>query len=264
MLISFPTNTVILITAVMIVVALLIWLMLSHVLDRLPLSSNNKRNWRWGAALVLGIWLIVRLELSINPPDGKVLGTPIIIAFIVFGFVVGTLPLLLSATFRQIIRATPLTWIIGIHAIRVAGGLFLALNDMKLLPSAFALPAGYGDVITGSLSPMVIYLLLTKKPYARELAIVWNVFGILDLVIALVTGTIYIPPFAAQLATTGTSLLYLNDVFFIPTYIVPLLGSLHIYALYQLLLRPVDVKEQEVDDSVHLRMVISKQDSGAP
>jgi hypothetical protein len=247
MSISFPTNTIVLIIAAIFGIGIVIWFILSEVLKLLPLTPYIKRNWRWGTALVLGIWLLVRLALSLNPPNGQLLGTSATIAFIAFGLIVGTLPLVISPTFRQIIRATPATWIISVHTVRVVGGLFLALTDMKLLPPDFALPAGYGDVTVAVLSLLVIYLLVTKKPYARRIAIVWNVLGIVDLTTALITGTIHIPPFATQLATTGASILYLNWVLIIPTYGVPLVGILHIYSLYQLL-RHVDVTKQTVEE----------------
>jgi hypothetical protein len=86
----------------------------------------------------------------------------------------GILPLLISPTFRQIVRAVPETWLVGIQAIRVAGFLFLALMDMKLLPAEFALPAGYGDVTVGLLALGMVYLLANRKPYARALAIGWK------------------------------------------------------------------------------------------
>ncbi len=231
---DFPVNTIILITAAIIPTAFVVWLMLSQTLAKMTLSPQVKRNWRWGVALVLGGWLLVRLVLQINPPGGGVLAAPFVFGFVVFGLTIGTLPLTRSSTFRQIIRATPPTWIVGMHAARVVGGLFLALLDMKLLPAEFALPAGYGDVIAAVLALIVVYTLVTKKPYARTLAIAWNIYGILDLVTALTTGSIYIAPFAAQLGATGANLLYLNWVLIIPSYGVPLIFLLHIYSLYQL------------------------------
>lgn len=247
---DFPTNTIILITVAIIGSGFVIWFMLSETLRRLPLAPQVKRNWRWGTAIILSVWLLVRLALEIAPPDGKPLGAFPTIGFVVFGFVVGTLPLVFSPTFRQIVRATPAIWIIGIHAIRLVGGLFLTLNDMKLLPSAFALPAGYGDVTAAVLSLVVIYLLANNKPYARTVAIIWNLYGLLDLITALTTGTIYIAPFVNQLAASGVSPLYLNYVLIIPAYGVPLVGVLHIYSLYQMFSKGADVTKQDTAASV--------------
>ena len=237
MSVNFPTNTLILITAGAMGTGVAIWLILSTILSRLPLAAPLKRFWRWAAGLVLAGWLLVRLALDLNTAGGQPLGVQVTVAFVVFGLVVGTLPLLLSSTFRQIVQATPAIWVIGLQAIRIEGGFFLVLLDMKLLPANFAIPAGYGDVAVGVLSLVVVYLLATNKPYARGVALAWNLLGILDLIVALVTGATFIPPFATQLAASGVSVLYLNYVLIIPTYGVPLVGVFHAYSLYQLLSR---------------------------
>ncbi len=160
--------------------------------------------------------------------------------FLVLGTLAGILPLLISPVFRQIVRAIPETWLVGLQAIRVAGFLFLALMDMRLLPAEFALPAGYGDITVGLLALGVVYLLANRKPYARALAIGWNALGLLDLVSALTTGIIYIGPFAAQVAASGGSPLYLNYVLIIPSFGVPLFALLHVYSLFQILSARVD------------------------
>ncbi len=234
MAIGFPTNTVVAIIAAMIAASAGAWFSLARGLRRVPVAAHIERRWRWGAAIVLLTWLLIVLALAINPPGGAVLGAPYIIAFLGLGLLAGLLPLLLSPTFRQIVRVIPATWLIGIHAIRLLGFLFLALMDMKLLPAAFALPAGYGDMTVGLLALGMVYLLAQRKPYARTLAIGWNLLGLLDFVGALTTGILYIGPFAAQLAASSISPLYLNYVLIVPSFGVPLYTLLHIYSLFQL------------------------------
>ncbi len=237
---NFPTNTVVLITAAMIQAGVCAWLLLSAALARLPLAPRVKRNWRLGAGFLLAAWLVVRLALQFYPPGGRVLGAKGTVAFVVFGMAAGTLPLWISPTFRQIIRAMPQTWIIAFHAGRVIGGAFLTLADMKLLPPEFALPAGYGDVTVAVLALPVAYLLAANKPYARPAAIAWNLLGILDFAVALVTGVTYIPPFVRQPAVSGASTAYVNYVLIIPAYGVPIMSLFHIYSLHQLFSRNTD------------------------
>jgi hypothetical protein len=85
-----------------------------------------------------------------------------------------------------------------------------------------------------TLSMVVVYLLATRKPYARTAAIGWNLLGILDLMVALITGVTYIPPFVRQLASIGASTLYVNYILIIPVYGVPLMSVFHVYSLHQL------------------------------
>ncbi len=199
MAIGFPTNTVVAIIAAMIGASTGAWFSLARGLRRVPVAAHIERRWRWGAAIVLLTWLLIVLALAIH-----------------------------------IVRVIPATWLIGIHAIRLLGFLFLALMDRKLLPAAFALPAGYGDMTVGLLALGMVYLLAQRKPYARTLAIGWNLLGLLDFVGALTTGILYIGPFAAQLAASGISPLYLNYVLIVPSFGVPLYTLLHIYSLFQL------------------------------
>src|SRR5262249_60318575 len=135
----------------------------------------------------------------------------------------GFVPLALAPTSRQIVRPMPGTWLVGIHAIRMEGVLFLTLLDMKLLPPEFAVPAGIGDFITGALALVMVYVLATRKPYARALVIAWNLLGLLDFVVALGTGLTFIRPYATQLVANGVGVLYLNYVFLIPTIAIPIL-----------------------------------------
>jgi len=248
MSIDFPINTLVLTIGTMIASGTVSWFILSQGLERIDVSQNVRRKWRWGAAILLSGWLLARLVLAAFPPGEAVLATQFLITFISFGYglAVGIL-LLASSVFRQVVRAIPASWLIAPHAIRLAGFLFLALMDMKLLPAEFALSAGYGDFLTGLLALGMVYLFEKKKPYARTLAIGWNAFGLLDFISALITGAIYIVPFATQLASSGGSLSYLNYVLVVPSFGVPLYASLHIYSLIQIFSRRADERKQNIE-----------------
>jgi hypothetical protein len=247
--IGFPTNTVVIIIATMIASGAAAWLSLSQGLQQLPLGPQVRRAWRWGAALVLLTWLLVRLAFAVYPSDGSALGTQFLITFTFLGvgLLAGLLPLLISPTFRQLVRAIPQTRLVGIHAIRLAGFLFLALMDMRLLPAEFALSAGYGDMTVGLLALGLVYLLVQRHPYAWALAIGWNLLGLLDFVSALTTGGLYIVPFAARVAASGVALDYLDYVLIVPSFGVPLYAALHIYSLFQLVSARADKMKQGVE-----------------
>ena len=188
MSIDFPTNTMIMIVAAMLAAGVGSWLSVSQGVREVVATAPARRAWIWGIALVLSIWLLARLAFALNAPGGALLGPQVSLAFLIGGLLVGILPLLVSPTFRQIVRAIPATWLVGVHAIRVGGFLFLALLDMRLLPAAFALPAGYGDITVGLLALVLVYLLAQRTPYARTLVIAWNALGLLDSAVALATG----------------------------------------------------------------------------
>jgi hypothetical protein len=234
MTLSFPTNTVVAIIAAMIGTSAGVWYNLVAGLRQLSMAPRAEQRWRWGIAAILITWLLIVLAVAWVAPGNTVVGAPYIATFLALGLLAGTLPLLISPTFRQLVRAIPATGLIGVHAIRVLGILFLALLDMRLLPAQFALAAGYGDIAVGLLALGMVYLFTKRKPYAPTFAIGWNALGLLDFVSALANGILFIGPFAAQLAAHGTSPLYLNYVLIVPAFGVPLYTLLHIYSLFQL------------------------------
>jgi hypothetical protein len=262
--IGFPTYTVILFIVASIGTGVGSWLILSEGLATVPIAPHIKRIWRWGAAIVLIAWLLVLLAWPVNPAGGVVLGRAVGITSLVLGLLAGILPLLISPIFRQIVRAVPQTWLVGIHALRVLGFVWLALADMKLLPTEFALPAGFGDVTVGLLALVMAYLLAKRNPYARALVIGWNVLGLLDFVVALTTGLIYIRPFAAQVAASGVSTLYLNYVFLVPTFAIPLLAVLHLYSLFQMRSARVDKTTPDHEGPLHTPVFPAEQRSVHP
>lgn len=253
MSIGFPTNTVVLIIALMTATGVGTWFILSRGLEKVPAAPSAKRIWRWGIAILLITWLLGRLALSIDPPGAEALGTPysfIAFTFLIAGLLVGIVPLLISPVFRQIIRAAPMPWLVGLHSIRIGGFVWLALADMQLLPDGFALPAGYGDMTVGLLALVLVYVLVKRKPSARALIIGWNVLGVVDFVVAVTTAFIYMRPFTDQLVASGVPLGYLNYPFLIPSYGVPLFALLHIYSLFQILSPRAEVAKQRIGGSV--------------
>ena len=90
-----------------------------------------------------------------------------------------------SQTFRKLLSVTPMHWIIGIQVFRVLGGIWLIGYAQGLLPGAFALPAGIGDVTTGLTAPLVAYWVYKQGKGARLIAFIWCLFGTLDLLNAI-------------------------------------------------------------------------------
>jgi hypothetical protein len=91
------------------------------------------------------------------------------------------------------------------------------------MPGFFAIPAGVGDVLTGIFAPLVAYWLYSGKSYGRGAAIVWNLFGMADLVDAAAIGV----------TAGGPGLIC--PLVLIPIYAVPRAFLIHSYSLIGLL-----------------------------
>ncbi len=139
-----------------------------------------------------------------------------------------------SARFRAFILGLNLPLAAAIQAWRFAGLGFLALYAYGILPGAFAWPAGLGDIAIGVTAPWVVLALIRRPGFAKGATfVVWNLLGILDLVVAITTGALssVLASSAPGAVTTGP--MAQLPLVLIPAYLVPLFVMLHLAALFQ-------------------------------
>jgi hypothetical protein len=148
--------------------------------------------------------------------------------------VAGTLIALLLATrFPHISRiladpGTPARLALP-HSLRVVGVSFLIVMALGHLPAAFAMSAGLGDIAIGVAAPFVALQL--ARGTSRAGAVLFNVLGILDLVVAGILGFLL---FRLVEVTPSTAPLFVLPLALIPTVAVPLAITLHIVSLGRL------------------------------
>lgn len=151
-------------------------------------------------------------------------GLSILMSFAAFGLVVR---LYVWPWLHRTPRNEALTALVVPHAFRFVGLSFLVPGVVAAsLPSAFAAPAAYGDLIAALLA--IISLLALSARTSWALAIVWifNLWGSFDLLQAMYLGRIGV----------GIDIEHLGATFYIPTVIVPPLLILH-GLIFWLLLR---------------------------
>jgi hypothetical protein len=192
--------------------------------------------WPLIGSAALALWLLAAFILG---SQGFFRSTPsnrfptIILAFI--PLVAGYALLLLSRSFRAIVTSTPLAWLIGVQFFRTFGLVFVILYAGGNLPGVFALPAGIGDGLIGITAPIVAYLLLTQHSWARPAAVLWNIAGIVDLVVAMTLGFLSSPgPFQLLARDAPNVLVTAFPLVLVPTFAVPLFLLLHVFSLHKL------------------------------
>jgi len=184
------------------------------------------------APLFVGAFLAVWLGVAIATGDGS--NFPLsqndlrraISLAVGFGPMLVAIALLFSSkTMRALNSAMPPAWLIRVQTYRMAGLLFLyPFLYHGVLPAGFAVPAAVGDFLTGLVAPLVGFAVAKRRGYALALAIAWNIFGILDLIVA---------PIAAVLS--GAQVLALYPLALVPLFVGPPLGILtHVYSLRNL------------------------------
>jgi hypothetical protein len=208
-------------------------LLASSAARRAALGPRMREVAPWLVAGFLAIWLAVALVVADAanfstpvPHDARLgarFGVPLLVGF---GPMLAAIGLLFATkTMAALNEATPSPWLIRIQAYRMAGLVFLyPFLYYGVIPAAFALPAAVGDFLTGLLAPVVASALQRQRSSAFMWAVAWNLFGILDLIVA---------PTAAVLSQAPVISLY--PLALVPLFIGPPLGILtHVLSLRNL------------------------------
>jgi len=94
-----------------------------------------------------------------------------------------------SPAVRASLLAMPMPVLVGLNAIRILGAFFLVLAAAGRLGGPFPQSAGWGDIITGIFA-IPLALAASRGSPNRRLIGAWNLFGMLDLIVAVALGTI--------------------------------------------------------------------------
>jgi hypothetical protein len=107
-------------------------------------------------------------------------------------FVIAVTALFAFKSIRAINAATPNAWLIAIQTYRFAGIMFVyPFLTYGIVPAGFGWPAGIGDALTGIFAPVVALMVARNQRHALRWAVAWNLFGILDLIVAPATALFF-------------------------------------------------------------------------
>jgi hypothetical protein len=179
---------------------------------------------------LIGAWFVLSLTASAlhlyrtgpnDPPLplGLAALTPIVVFLVWFAA---------SEGLRQFTMSLNPRILTMVQSWRVAGFVFLVLAAYGILPTVFALPAGWGDIAIGATASFVALRLVS--PDHRRIFVVWQVLGIADLVTAVTLGTLARVIDPHGIPTNAMTVLPLS---LIPTFAVPLLLILHVICIVQ-------------------------------
>ncbi len=205
------------------------------------LNSSTTPHMRTFAATVLALWLALVFWLSVGgifvsppgaPPIRLLLGVLIPIGVFLVAF-------WMWRSFHDFVLAADVRLLTGTQAWRFAGFGFLGFYAEGLLPGYFAWPAALGDMAIALTAPWLVIALIRQSRFAGSLAfIAWNIFGILDFVVAVGMGAVAPLLFPSFVGTptpqmpTGAPMTHLPLVL-IPTYAVPMFTIFHLVGLFQ-------------------------------
>jgi hypothetical protein len=187
-------------------------------------------------AVVLALWLAVVLLLGAagafvgpagTPPYPIAIGvTAPLIVFVVAFWV--------SSTFRKFVTEGDVLLVTAIQAWRLAGFGLIGLFAYGVLPGRFAWPTGLGDMAIGLSAPWIALTLVRRPTFtASRLFVLWNLLGILDLVLAVGNAALLQTQATGALGEVTVAPMAQLPLLLIPAYLVPLFIMLHVSALFQ-------------------------------
>ncbi|MCI0401363.1 MAG: hypothetical protein L0Z68_08710 [Gammaproteobacteria bacterium] len=201
-----------------------------------PQPTNRHLIVKLVVAVALALWLALVFllgadEVFVSPPGVPPLPILIGVTAPVIAFLAAFWVL---RAFRDFVLAVDLRLVTGIQAWRFAGLGFLALYTHGVLPGLFAWPAGLGDIAIGATAPWLVLALIRRPSFAASpLFMVWNLLGVLDLVVAVSLGALgsgLVPGLTGEVTTAPMAQL---PLVLVPGYLVPSFIMLHLVALFQ-------------------------------
>jgi hypothetical protein len=213
-------------------VALGLWLGLEN-----SALTPEQRRATWLVFMVpFTLWAAVAWTAAINGAFRTGASSlPMLPAAILLPVIIGAPVLLLSKRVGQLLDAMPTTWLIALQLYRIFGSQWLVYWLRGVLPGLWALPAGTGDVLTGLFAVPAAIALATGTTKGRKGAILWNIFGLADLAVAIALGMTMSPGPFQLFVTDGPSMAI--DTFpnvLTPAFVVPSSILLHALSLRQL------------------------------
>jgi hypothetical protein len=216
-------STIVLSVSATVVVATFIALFGSSLTKRITIGT------------AMALWFIAVLGLGAS---GNI-GTPLLGAAVLIPVLILAVVGFSSSVGRGRLQSAPLPALIALHVTRILGVLFVLLYAAKRLPAPFAPIAGWGDIAAGA-AALPIALWVARKPdTARRAVLVWNGFGLADLVTAVTLGALSAPgPSRLFFDDPGSRLMGSVPWILIPCFLVPSLIFVHLVVFYRTLRVP--------------------------
>jgi len=213
-------------------VALGLWL----GLERTDLTPDQRCT-SWLAVMIpYTLWFAVAWSAAIHGAFRTGTSLPLLPVAIWLPLIIGVPLLLLSKRIGEVLDAMPATWLVALQLYRVFGCWALVAGLRGVLTGLLGWPAGIGDLLTGLFALPVAIAVATGTAQGRRAAIMWNMFGLADFVVAITMGAITSPgPFqliVPDVPSIGATGAY-PDVL-TPAFVVPCGALLHALSLRQL------------------------------
>jgi hypothetical protein len=175
------------------------------------------------------VWFIAALVVGVTGTINEPGRPPVVLASFILVPIIGFITAyLLSPSLRAFTQNINLTIIVGSHLWRFVGLGFVIGWLRGVLPGGFAILAGFGDIIAAA-GALILIPMIRKKTASRGWLLAWNIFGLLDLLYAVIAGLLYSnSAFGILNKGISTEPMVTFPVSMIPSFFVPLFILMHL------------------------------------
>ena len=165
---------------------------------------------------------------SLNGLFDKVFLPPLVLLFCTFPLAIFLFTVVINLKiFKQFLENIALEDLVGVHIFRLIGVFFLLIAYHDALPKFFAIIAGSGDIITAITSIFVVKAIREKQKNAKTITLIWNCFGMLDIMFTAITAII-LTKLSIDNGSMGVDALAKFPFCFIPAFAPPIIIFLHV------------------------------------
>lgn len=208
---------------------------MSEIIVSRKIAQKSSKTRHSGLWIVLAAWFTVVFFLAnarvfvaspgTPPLTLLIASTAPVIAFVLLAWV--------SPAVKELALSANVRVGTAMQAWRFGGFSFLLLYSYGYLPGYFAWPAAVGDIFVGATAPLMLRRLNDPDFVRSRTFVVWNIFGILDLVVAVGMGALGSLLVGSPAGVFPTTIMSQLPLVLIPTFFVPLFVVLHLVALLQ-------------------------------
>ena len=186
----------------------------------------------WTAALVIGIWLALTLAVAASGILRDFTRFPPRVMLLVVSALILTAGLAFSRVGARLAQSTPLYWLIGYQAFRIAVEIFLAWGAHSgIVPPQMTIEGRNWDLVTG-LTAIATAWLAAKGRLGRRGVFIWNCLGLGLLVNVMSIAVLSMPTPLRQWANEPANTFITGAPYiWLPTFLVPaaLFGHLLVF-----------------------------------
>ncbi len=190
---------------------------------------------RLSLALAVGLWIGLAAASASSGLLAVAKPVPLIGAFVALPLLAAAALAAVSRQWRAALIGLPMPLLVGLNIGRLLGVMFLFLAADGRLAGPFPYSAGWGDIIVGALAVPALWFVTRPVPQAPGFLAAWNIFGALDLIVALALGVTSGPNAPFPIFEAGNAALVQGLPWsFIPTVLVPFYLIVHAILFVQL------------------------------